>query len=231
MTATVEYLHERHAYWLQRLARLKVWEESGFKDVRIIVRPRSRCYNGMFQHTYVKGRNGGPGHYEDRIIFYHNAPDLDPVFIDSVLVHEMIHQYLYHAGLHDDRSHGTRFRRLMKKINDTCPGELRITVTAPNPQSMLSGPGDRMSVLLILVFKKYFYCCRVSMKHAESIRNIVNTRILPGSDAQSVGWYMSDDIYFNSLRQCRSRLSGIRLPVAELDGFLSRYNLQRLRGL
>lgn len=38
----------------------------------------------------------------------------------------------------------------------------------------------------------------------------------------------SDDMYFNSIRACRTRLHGIRMPLADLWDFCKKYNIRRL---
>lgn len=43
--------------------------------------------------------------------------DLSETELEDIVIHEMIHFYISHAGLHDSSSHGQIFRRMMNEIN------------------------------------------------------------------------------------------------------------------
>lgn len=157
MVVTVDYLVERHSYWRERIGRAGIWNPEPFGPVKIIVRPKSRNYNGLFQRKYVAVSASERRVLEDRIVLYHNGESLEPSFVDSVLVHEMIHQYIYQAGLKDTSCHGRLFREFMRRINTAFVGELSISIRSESPMSKESGPGDKEFLLVIIEMGEYFY--------------------------------------------------------------------------
>lgn len=46
-----------------------------------------------------------------------NRYDLPVEVLEDIVIHEMIHFHIHHAGIRDTSSHGEAFRRLMNEIN------------------------------------------------------------------------------------------------------------------
>lgn len=232
MVVTAEYLIERHAYWRERLGREGIWNPEVFGTVKIVVRPKSKNYNALFQRRYLASGNGVRRLIEDRIVFYHNESSLEPEFVDSVLVHEMIHQYIHQGGFRDTSAHGHLFREFMQRINASFPGELVISIRSNSPAQNVSGPGRKEFLLVMIEMDDNFYCCKVNPKRKAYITRVINGSIL-SKKIQRARWYVSNDIFFENQRECRTRVSGVKRPIAEMDDFIRRYSLrpyQSIRG-
>ncbi|MDE6342629.1 MAG: hypothetical protein K2K93_09945, partial [Muribaculaceae bacterium] len=84
MKVRCEYLEARHLYWRERIGAAGIWDASGFKPVKVIVRNRSKTYDGLFcRKRVVAGSEWG---WEDQIIFYQQYADISAREIDDTLV-------------------------------------------------------------------------------------------------------------------------------------------------
>ena len=230
MAVTLSYITERHAYWKERIARAGVWKAEEFDDVILRVKPAARTLNGKFMRRVIRSRTPFVIHgLEDTLIIYDN-PWLDtPVKIDSVLVHEMIHQYIYQARLRDTSSHGHRFRAFMERINRLFPGELHISVSERAPrEQLLPQRKESVHTLVLLEVDDKVYCCRVMPsalpKMTAQLSRLVKRR-------QISGWrlYRSTDGFFDGISACRTRLHGLRMSVAEVPTFIATHSIQPLQ--
>lgn len=228
MAVTLAYITERHAYWKERIAAAGVWNAGDFCTVTLRVKRAARTLNGKFVRRVVRtSRNPfAKRRVEDTLIVYDN-PWLDSeVKIDSVLVHEMIHQYIYQARLKDTSSHGRLFRNFMSRINQLFPGELHISVSAKASVDLIpSGKRKGTHVFAIVVVKEQFYCCKV-MKSAVSWMHGTMKRMKTFGQITEWGWYTSDDNYFDGLASCRTRLHGLRFPLNHLREFIASHQLR-----
>lgn len=221
-----EYLNERHGYWLGRIAGAGIWDAARFAPVFICVRPRSRTRRGAFLRSFI-GSVIRRRHI-DRIFIYRGAIEMDVRDIDNVLVHEMIHQYIVQSGIRDNRPHGRAFTSLMQRINAAFPSELHLTVSTRRSEAeIVSGTGSRRHILLSLEIAGQYRLCRVSrnaaLRFASYFRQ--NSSAL---GVESVGVYESFDLYFDSLPECRTRLRGLVLDVADFTEYCERYRMVKL---
>lgn len=136
MELTVEYLRQRHAYWIERLADAGILKADKFKPVELVVRERCKSYLGMFHRKWVKVNVRR--RLRDRIIIYRKSADMTVKEIDDTLVHEMIHQYIFQNNLPDSSTHGRLFKDFMQRINAAFPQELKISIYGESP--ILKGP-------------------------------------------------------------------------------------------
>lgn len=127
MELTVEYLKQRHSYWVEKLDIAGIWKADKFRPVEIIVRKRCSSYLALFERKWVKVNVSR--RLCDRIIVYKQSEDMSEREIDDTLVHEMIHQYMYQNSLPDTSTHGKLFKDFMRRINAAFPDELNITVS------------------------------------------------------------------------------------------------------
>lgn len=139
MKLTKEYLEVRHAYWKERLDKGGIWDAGKFGKVTLVVRPACKSYNGMFIRRYLKVK--GERKLTDRIFIYEKVEDFEEKFLDSILVHEMIHQYIIQNKIKDSSPHGKIFREYMKRINERYGEELRIKISDRNPGLPSRGTG------------------------------------------------------------------------------------------
>lgn len=207
-----EYLEERHRYWRKRIGNAGIWDASGFKPVKFIVRKRSKTYDGLFCRKRIVV--GSKWEWEDQVIFYQQYADISVREIDDTLVHEMMHQYIYQNGIKDSGMHGKVFMELMCRINQAFEGELTIRVSGEIKERR--GPGDTVH-RLILVHKEngVCLCCKVNPNKADMFMSI----IWEHRDEWKIKKYElceSNDRYFDSFTACTRRLHGVRMTEEEL---------------
>ena len=232
MELNVEYLMARHAYWKGRIAEAGIWEADGFRSVDFAVRKRSKMYEGLFHRKFITAKtrlkmaDGVNGRYYDRIILYRKSPDMSEREIDDTLVHEMIHQYIIQNGIHDTSAHGRTFKDYMQRVNKAFAGDLNITVRGK--VSVFEGPGSKTHQLIVVsMYDGTCYCCRIITAKLPQFLKLVRKNKKAGEFKD----YMqceSDDMYFNSIRACRTRLHGLRMPLADLAAFCKKYNLRQM---
>ena len=224
MKLTLEYLLQRHDYWRIRIGDMGIWDPDSFEPVTIMVRKASRSYHALFQRKIrIKG---GKKEITDRIIIYNKVEDFDTRFLDSILVHEMIHQYIIQNKLKDLRSHGPLFRGYMQRINLCFPEELQIKIRDRNPSVAEKGPGEILHQLLILEYETGGYFCAIiypgKMEYFENLvcRNKKRWGIKRYFCAES------SDIFFQRYRRCMKSLHGMKKTEAEMQKFCRDYNVR-----
>lgn len=219
----VEYLRERHAYWMERLSRKGIWDARKFGTVELVVRKCCRSYLGLFQRRRVMSDNRRL--LCDRIVIYKQDRDMSAREIDDTLVHEMIHQYIFQNDMHDTSAHGRLFREYMRRINRAFPDELNIVVSG-RKSVRKAGPGPKTyKLLLVYMNDDTVYCCRVMpSKTDEFMRLVKRGGSVPG--LKDCRLCESNDMFFESVRACRSRLHGLRMPLSELRDFCRKYHIR-----
>lgn len=93
------------------------WNAKAFSPQLPAVKLRvtnARSYEGLFRVKVIH-RRGIPHYFPDITIsaFY----DKSSQEIVDILLHEMIHFYIWHNKIKDSSKHGTVFRRMMQEIN------------------------------------------------------------------------------------------------------------------
>lgn len=224
MKLSIDYLNQRHEYWIHRIGETGIWNPLCFQPVNIILRKNSRSYHGMFQRRIKTCL--GKKNITDKIIIYNKAEDFDHHFIDSVLVHEMIHQYIFQNNLKDNRSHGPLFRGFMKRINDTFPGELKINIRDRNPVIPVKGPGTTVHKLLLLEYTDGNYFLAVIHPSRLDFMEGLVKRNMKLWKFKSYHWAESNDVYFSRYRRCMRSLHGIRKSSEDLAAFCNEYNIK-----
>lgn len=211
MDLTVDYIRERHRYWRYRIADEEIWDVIKFEPVEFEIRPRSKTWNALFQRKIVRRKPF------DRIIIYRNSPDMSVKHVDSLIVHEMIHQYIFQNNLHDTSTHGLLFKTFMKNINNAFREELDIRIYSESP--ICRGTGDRMYKILAIKFPdRYIFC------------NVIPSKVQYFTDfAKRNGWkYMwgeSDDLYFDQLNRCTKKLQGYSVKPEQMEAFVAEYRI------
>ena len=232
MELNVEYLRARHAYWKGRIAEAGIWEADGFRSVDFAVRKAGKSYEGLFHRKFITAKtrlkmaDGVNGRYYDRIILYRKSPDMSEREIDDTLVHEMIHQYIIQNGIHDTSAHGRTFKDYMQRVNKAFAGDLNITVRGK--VSVFEGPGSKTHQLIVVsMYDGTCYCCRIMPAKLPQFLKLVRKN-KKGGEFKDYMQCESDDMYFNSIRACRTRLHGLRMPLADLAAFCKKYNLRQM---
>ena len=129
MKVTSEYLEERHAYWVKRIADAGIWDAALFKPVEMVVRKNSKIYRGRFIRKWVKV---SPTLMElhDSIVIYQKYAGITESYIDSTLVEMMILQYLQQNNFENlsevNCCQGMLFKELKNGINEAFSKEVYI---------------------------------------------------------------------------------------------------------
>lgn len=218
-----KYISERHRFWVDEIGRVGIWNPAVFSDITLSIRPKSKTCGGKFLRRSVVV--GGTVRYLDRIFIYRNSPDMTEKDVDSVLVHEMLHQYIVQGGISDSSAHGHVFRTLADRINTTFAGRLNITVRGS--RTFASGPGTKHYVLLVLKRGANVYCCVVCRTRVGWFRNYI-ARNYKAMKIDRLSWCLSNDMHFESFRQCRTSLHGEKVPAAEFDAYCRKYSLKHI---
>ena len=222
MKLTLDYLNARHDFWKYRIGEAGIWNPLCFQPVTIVIRKECKSYHGMFQRR-IKTKFFKK-EITDKIIIY-NKESFDPVFLDSVLVHEMIHQYIFQNNLKDTRSHGRIFRGYMNLINERFPQELKINIRDKNPDTPLKGPGKTLhKILLLRSSDGSGFLAVVHPSRLEYIENLVkrNKKLWGFINYQ---WAESNDVHFNRYRRCMRSLHGIKKSKEDMMAFCRDYNV------
>ena len=226
MKLTFEYLKERHAFWKEEIGKAGIWNPQKFKTIKLEIRKKSKTYNALFQRKWIKRKIRHRA--IDSLIIYNNVEDFDPEYLDGLIVHEMIHQYIFQNNIKDTSTHGIIFQDFMKKINDQFCGKLEINISDYNPTLPTEGPGETVFNLLLILQKNNWFCCVVRPGKIKHFHNHVLT-LKRNQKVKDFGWLQSNDIYFNQYPQCTKYLHGKRLPHKDMIVFLKRYNAQKSR--
>lgn len=226
MKLSLPLLQTRHDYWKDRIGELGIWDPSLFRPIFIVIRKNHRRYHALFQRRIKT--IGSKKEILDKIVFYNKVKDFDPKFVDSVLVHEMIHQFIIQNEIKDSSSHGKIFKSFMNQINQAFPHELVIRIKDENPDMPLAGPGDKVHVLLFLqLIDGNTLCCVINHLKIQDFQKMVVKNKKRWGVVKFV-WAQSNDVFFNSFTRCTTRLHGIRKNPSELKKFFSDYSIQHL---
>ena len=124
--------------------------------------------------------------------------DLDPSEWEDVVIHEMIHLYIAHAGIKDTSSHGRQFRKLMHDINKEFGRNIVIS-TKSNPLSRVGKPINQS-------VKAHFICVARFKDGRLGVAPVAKTRIFDLWDRfpyfpnlLRLRWIGTTDIWFNNL--------------------------------
>lgn len=227
MKLSLEYLAERHSYWRKRIADTGIWDDSLFLPVEFAIRKNHRRYNAVFQRR-IKFINGKKEIY-DKIVFYNKMVDFTPEWVDNVLVHEMIHQYIIQNDLKDTSPHGRVFKSFLTKLNKTFSGELSIKLKDMNPDLPMEGEGTTIHKLLLLHLNdNKCICAVINPAKTAFFQNKLKT-YAKRWEIKSYEWAESNDIFFNRFTRCTTRLHGMGVSAGELPDFCKRYNIKIMK--
>ncbi|MDE6284644.1 MAG: SprT-like domain-containing protein [Bacilli bacterium] len=220
MAITIEYLKERHQYWSQKLYDLGIFKNI-LKSITFEIKYGVKTYNGVFRWR----KNNGIA-IEEKIIIYPNIINIDLQWVDNVLVHEMIHQYIFDYNLKDSSSHGFQFKALMRKINDANIG-VKISISSKAP---LAEPKEYLiHKILALKFADNFFLCKIKSTKVDYFTNlIISGKICWKKPLLSFGWYKTNSTFFQNYAECTSRLHGAVFNINQMKEIFEKFNLQKI---
>lgn len=220
MKLSLDYLRTRHEFWKRTIGDAEIWNPSLFQSVTLKIRKNHREYNALFHRRWSSKMK----RIEDSIIIYNKVEDFDSVYLDSLLVHEMIHQYLIQNKLGEKRPHGKTFKEMMDKINSAFPGQLNIQVKSSNPNVSKIGSGPINHTLLMIVKEKFGYCCVIHPKKIAKFNDIART-LKNRKQIKNYSWAQSNDCYFNNFSRCMKVLHGEVITLTNFKEYCSLHNI------
>ena len=120
--------------------------------------------------------------------------DLEQDVVEDVLLHEMIHYYLWTKNIADNRVHGENFRKIMMRINREGGRHITVThnTTTEEAQSDRSVKDHYICVIYIRNREPMFY-------HSPRTRIFEAHRTLSTQVRNLIGiqWYWTRDKWFN----------------------------------
>ena len=220
---TPEYLQNRYEFWKEQIGTTNIWNAEKFKPVKLIIRKNHREYNALFQRKLHKTDRT----FEDKIIIYNKVEVFDKVYLDSLIVHEMIHQYLTQNNIDSRDPHGKPFTEMMSQINLHFPSKLNIQVRSDNPMIPLTGKGKILHYLLLILKRKECFCCIIHPKRIQQFNLQVKTLKNLGK-INAFLWAKSYDYYFKDASRCMKVLSGEVMTLNEMKTFCKEYNITKM---
>lgn len=224
----MEYLELRHKFWIKEIGNAGIWDATRFLPVTLSIRKHHKTYNALFQRKWSRDKREGVMKNEDRIIIYNKVEDFDEVYLDSLLVHEMIHQYILQNNISDTSTHGKVFKDFMQRINGRFEGRLQICVKSVNPAIPRKGPGSQIHILLIVKNKLESFCCIINPSRLEYFSKLVK-RYKKKGVVGDYKWLQSNDIYFSRFPRCTKVLHGLKFTHEELEAFLKDYETEAFK--
>lgn len=220
MKLTIEDLKRRHEFWRLEIGKTGIWEASKFKPVEFLIRKSCKSYHGMFQRRWKKGDKKNT--LRDRIVIYCDSDKFDDRFVNSVLVHEMIHQYIIQNDMPDTSSHGYLFKTMMTAINNLYKEHLEIKIRGESMISPESKAGDKYYTLLIMEEADSFFCGVVSQSRVSYFNRLIKNHF-EAMKLRSFSWALSNDVFFSHFRRSTMKLTGVRRPLGELETFIKEH--------
>lgn len=212
---TIENLVKYHNIWNQRLVEKKIFSQP-------LQLPN-------FQVKYgVKSYCGKWIPKTNTIVLYPKTI-VDIYWFQSVLVHEMIHQYITENKIIDNSSHGYKWKAFAITINSHFYPELDINVTGDKP--IEETEGNQIYKIVALCFKdNKCYMCVVHPSSVGHINAMIMTRKFKWkSPLVKFGWFESKNTHFSKQQQNKTRLTGEGIRISELHSYIEKFNLKRIQ--
>ena len=225
MKLTLDYLKGRHSFWKEEIGKAGIWNPQKFKKVKFEIRDSHRGYNAVFQRKLVISEKRR--RFLDKIIIYNKDLDFDPNFLDSVLVHEMIHQYIFQNDILDSSTHGQIFKDFKNKINHFFEGILKVNIRDSNPSIQNIGSGKEVHNLLLISQKNIWYCCLIHPSKVKEFNEKAKSLKQLGK-IRDFGWVQSNDLSFCRQRRCVKQLKGRKLPYKEMIEYLKNIKARKV---
>lgn len=120
------------------------------------------------------------------------------VDLDTTLIHEMIHQYIYVNNIYDNSAHGTKFLLIARKIYEKSGGLYNITATTTIKDEQTFLEKDKKRIIVFFDNDKF------SVIHKNSLTSFLELLIKKNKKFYV---YESDFIYFKQFKTCISRIT------------------------
>lgn len=137
---------------------------------------------------------------------------------EDIIIHEMIHYYIFWSKQKDTSPHGKLFRRIMNGINSKYGRHVTISVKGDITQSVCAASRARYHALAVIDFSDGTTGVKVLPRIKERVIHYYNNVSLC-KGVTSVRLYMTNNPYFNRYPNS-STLTYQRADAAEISGQL-----------
>lgn len=181
MRYTLEFARERFAHFNKtifndRLPRPAFW----------LVNVNS--YMGQMHRTLKRDKQGYVAMYKMKLNVKY---DIDERKAEDIMLHEMIHLYIWHEQLKDASSHGPVFKSVMEKINKEFGRHITISTKMKREVTMVV----RMKWNLVAVCRMTSGKTAITLPPSTRVAHF--QKVLMESDkVSSIEWYYTTDAFF-----------------------------------
>lgn len=137
----------------------------------------------------------------------------------NILVHEMLHQWIFESGTKDTSSHGYWFKHYMYQINSTYGFNLSISTMVQKEIKT----GKTAKQIYVILFQYDNEDCFQIISDNKIEMFMFQHRFLKHNPKL----YVSHDAFFTNLRKCRERIIFYKTSryAQSLEEFISKYSL------
>lgn len=157
---------------------------------------RTRSKAGCFSFQSKKGVVGKEV-ISDLSISISECFDFEENELEDVLIHEMIHYYIFHKGLRNVRPHGKEFKYLMDRINQLYGRHIVVSFRKGELKADTTRSRRRVHIVALITFKDGHVGLKVLTRIEDKIVKYYNT-FKAYSPVSKVELYATDDAYFDS---------------------------------
>lgn len=157
---------------------------------------RTRSKAGCFSFQSKKGVVGKE-EISDLSISISECFEFEENELEDVLIHEMIHYYIFHKGLRNVRPHGKEFKYLMNRINQLYGRHVVVSFRKDDLKVDATHPRRRVHIVALITFKDGQIGLKVLTRIGDKIIQYYNT-FNAYSPVSKVELFATDDAYFDS---------------------------------
>ena len=123
--------------------------------------------------------------------------DYPQALIDDVIIHEMIHYFIFYHNLHDTSAHGTIFKSLMRSINENYGRNITVSHSVSMDENMCSKSEKRkMRVVAVIHMKDGKTGVKVLPGAVSKIITFcIKLKMVPSVSLTAL--YLTDNQFFN----------------------------------
>ena len=189
MIPTIEYIEKKfeeynHQMFGGRLPKLPIVLSDAKSFLGQCVARTTTLPNGLKQ-------------YSDFELRINTRVDYPEEIVEDIIIHEMIHYFIFYNNLHDSSAHGNIFLSIMQSINENYGRKLSISHHATKEETEQSISTKRTwHVVAVINFKNGKVGVKVLPRVMPKINNFCE-QLKGEKTIDSISLYMTDEPFFN----------------------------------
>lgn len=157
---------------------------------------RTRSKAGCFSFSSKKNIVGKE-EISDLSISISECFDFEENELEDVLIHEMIHYYIFHKGLRNVRPHGKEFKYIMNEFNRRYGRHIVVSFRRGEVKADTTRSRRRVHIVALITFKDGHTGLKVLTRTGNKIIQYYNA-FKAYSPVSNVELFATDDVYFDS---------------------------------